>query len=176
MIPRCFCRVPIDGIDVFPALLSGGVSPRVELIIGIGAVRDPEGRKPPIGSHGALRVDGVHGKLKLIVGRQRAGTAWVGSHYPNASTPNTTFPPPVPCTPSCLFNLSADLRESTDLQPSQPQLAAAMLQRWQGLAQSLIAPNEDGSKDPDSRSKATDPAACATMLEAGGWWRPWAGE
>jgi arylsulfatase B len=169
-------KVPVDGINVFPALLSDGVSPRTELIIGMGAVRDEEGSQRPIGSNGALRVDGVHGKLKLIVGRQRAGTAWVGSHYPNASTPNTTFPPPVLCTPCCLFNLSDDLRESTDLHHAQPQLAAAMLQRWNFLAQTLIAPNEDGSEDPDSRSKVTDPAACATMLEAGGWWRPWAGE
>ena len=168
-------RVPIDGIDIFPALLSGGVSARTELIIGMGAVRDPDGSQPPTGSNGALRVDGVHGKLKLIVGRQRAGTAWVGPRYPNASTPNTTFPPPVECKPSCMFNLSDDLRESTDLQLSQPELAAAMLQRWQHLAQTLIAPNEDGP-DPASRSKVTDPAACATMLEAGGWWRPWAGE
>jgi hypothetical protein len=102
-------RVPIDGIDVFPALLSGGVSPRTELIIGMDAVRDAEGGGAPVGSNGALRVDsfdGAHGKLKLIVGRQRAGTAWVGSHYPNASTPNTTFPPPVLCNPCCLFNLS----------------------------------------------------------------------
>lgn len=167
-------RVPIDGIDVFPALLSGGVSPRTELIIGINAKR--HAGQPPIGSNGVLRVDGVQGKLKLIVGRQGTGTAWVGSHYPNASTPNTTFPPPVPCKPACLFNLSDDLRESIDLQPSQPELAATMLQRWQHLAQTLIAPNEDGPEDPDSRSKVTDPAACATMLEAGGWWRPWAGE
>eukprot|EP01047_Picozoa_sp_COSAG01_P083298 COSAG01_NODE_17362_length_1157_cov_1.200378_3_plen_129_part_01 len=107
------------------ALLSGGISPRTELIVGLNAVRDEEGIHPLVGSNGALRVDGVSGKLKLIVGRQRAGTAWVGSHYPNASTPNTTFPPPVLCDPSWLFNLSSDPRESTDLLHAQPQLAAA---------------------------------------------------
>ena len=167
-------KVAIDGIDVWQALLTGSPSPRVELIVGMGAQVTEGG--PPAGSDGSLRVDGAHGKLKLIVGRQRAGTAWVGSHYPNASTPNTTFPPPVACEPACLFNLSADPREAVDLQPTQPALAASLLKRWQFLAETLIAPNDDSPEDPYSRSKVTDPAACAAMLGAGGWWGPWGEE
>ena len=166
-------KVPVDGINVWQALLAGSASPRNELIVGMGA---QAAVFPPAGSVGALRVDGVRGKLKLIVGRQRDGTAWVGPRYPNASTPNTTFPPPVACEPACLFNLSADPREAMDLQPTQPALAASLLQRWQTLAATLIAPNEDSPDDPYSRSKATDPAACKAMLGAGGWWGPWGEE
>lgn len=82
----------------------------------------------------------------------------------------------MPCEPACFFNLSADPREATDLQQTQPALAASLLHRWQALAQALIAPNDDNPEDPYGRSKTTDPAACVAMLGAGGWWGPWAEE
>ena len=166
-------RVPIDAVDVWQSLLTGAVSPRVELIIGIGEGRGEPNR--PV--DGSLRVDDpAMGKMKLIVGRQRAGTAWVGPSYPNASTPTSVFPPPVSCDPACLFNISSDPREEHDLAQEMPALRAKLRARWVELASELSAPNQDSAEDPGSMSKQTDDRACEAMLAAGGWWRPWASD
>jgi len=163
-------KVPIDGVDIWSALVAGTSSPRTELLLGMGNN----------GSDGSYRTDrpdslpywpigSATGSIKLIVGRQRP-SAWVGPRYPNKTTPSTVWPPPSDCQRGCLFNLTADPTESNDLAAVQPAHHYAMMQRYLGLVKKLAAPNGD---DAAIAMKIKDPKACERVASTGGWWGPW---
>ena len=98
-------KVPIDGTNLWPALVAGSASPRTELLLGIGdppnfngCLRQSISAKDAAGRFGGTSAS----EMKLIVGIQHP-SAWVGSHYPNKSTPTTRWPPAAACSPACLF-------------------------------------------------------------------------
>jgi len=164
-------RVPIDGVDIMPALVAATASPRTELLLGNhngtdGSYRcNTPGNLPdwPAGTP-------TTGGMKLIVGTQRVGSAWVGPRYPNGTTPGTVWPEPADCERGCLYNLTADPTESTDLASVQPAHHYAMMQRFLQLSRVLTAPNGD---DEAIAQKITDPRACERVASSGGWWGPW---
>ena len=177
-------RVPVDGVDLLDALASGAPSPRNELVLGLG---DRDTRMSRNGAY--INETASQGRMKLIVGRQRPWS-WVGPRYPNASTPSTVWPPALDCSAGCLFNLTEDPSEDTDIADQHPALAARMAARYDALRAALLQPNDDdggygsraagGGGDGGNRDAAlvgnnepTDPAACRAMEAAGGFWVPW---
>lgn len=154
-----------------PALVAATASPRTELLLGNhngtdGSYRcNTPGNLPdwPAGTP-------TTGGMKLIVGTQRVGSAWVGPRYPNGTTPGTVWPEPADCERGCLYNLTADPTESTDLASVQPAHHYAMMQRFLQLSRVLAAPNGD---DEAIAQKITDPRACERVASSGGWWGPW---
>jgi len=148
-------RVAIDGYDVMDAIASGVASPRSELLLG-----------NLNGTKGVYRK----GDMKIIVGNQRI-YSWMGPRYPNATTPAKFSFPVRRCQP-CLYNLSDDPSEDSDLAKVRPELAQQMLQRYKQLAVDLSAPN--GPPSSDVLHPPNDPRGCAAMMAAGGWWGPWA--
>lgn len=177
-------RVPVDGRDVWPYLLSRGndSSPHEYVILGMNN-----------GTNGGLlRNDGY----KIIVGPQIM-PFWWGPDFPN-KTENCTgpelagpslhfIPPivptscPVACnnTP-CLFNVFDDPTEHHDLSSSHPLLLDEMYLQWRYLVKKLSAPN---GNDPDlsdiiwqhgyhMHALGSDASGCKVVNETG-WWQPW---
>jgi len=149
-------KAPIDSVNMWPGLVSGGESPRRELIVGMAG-----------GHRGAYRA----GSMKLLVGPQMG--PWVGSLYPNSSTPSTVWPPPMICRPACLYNLTADPQEEVDLF-AKMAVGSYLLGRFRTLAVQLSKPDEDGDF-PGGRRVPTDPEGCR-VAEQSGWWQPWSNE
>ena len=129
---------PLDGFNLWPAILSGGASPRTEIIHQVNNSFFDEGAS-------ALRV----GDMKLIRGI-------IGDNRTLAFPPPGDAPVPLgrtgavvepgtdhvrapalasengrPCRPFCLFNISADMGEEHDLahQPRYAALAKALIAR-----------------------------------------------
>ena len=98
----------MDGYDLWP-YISGAVaeSPRKHFLISKT-------------SSGGV----VSGDLKLIFGVQRAN-CWQSPIYPNASVPSIKGGP-FDCGRGCLFNVSGDPSEYTDLAASQPDDVARL--------------------------------------------------
>lgn len=128
----CEGCVPVDGKDLWPAI-TGMVDPtsvRTELLLGVGGTRH----------NGALRS----GNYKLIApgGNSPAADGW-SAQYPG-TTHTIPAPPDGLCKlRPCLFDLSADPRETNDLSTKQSDLTAKLYSRYQKLAKELYAPNGD---------------------------------
>lgn len=134
---RQWC-VPVDGVNVWPAITTGGPAPRAELLVGIGAG----------GGGGGMLISSEY-KLIDRGGNTPRADGW-SAQYPG-TTP--ALPPPASgsCTERpCLFNIATDPRETTDLIDAEPALAARLTARLANLcalsrfswltARSLLAP------------------------------------
>ena len=155
----CEGCVPVDGRDAWP-VLSGAPGAaaawRTELLLGVG------GR----GMAGAYR----NGSHKLIaVGGNAAGDekgCW-SAQYPGSTAVAHEGAPGAPDGPCgtadgtagvCLFDLTADPRETNNLAASEPALAAALLGRYQELARAAYAPNghEEAAREAGLPAAPTD--------------------
>ncbi len=132
------CR-PLDGFNLWPAILASGASPRTEVVHQVNNSYFDEGVQ-------AIRV----GDLKLIRGQpgdnrtipwpERSRQAVPLGKSGAVVEPGTDHVRstvlggakiPRPCKPFCLFNITADEGETVDLapNPAYAQQAAAILQR-----------------------------------------------
>ena len=109
-----------------------------------------------------IRADG----MKLLTGKAIKDAVWTGTVYPNTSTDyddqsNTK----ADCSHGCLYNVSADMGEHTDLS-ALPEWAAvhkAMKTRAAELARTSWGPVR----------RSFDPAMCTTALKNRNFWGPW---
>lgn len=153
--------VPPDGLNLWPALVEGGASPRTEAVVNI------DGDNP-----GAIRV----GRYKLMVGAQPSSeyhnggynsfSGWVAP--PEMGGNVTPGPPRQICADRpCLFDLEADPFEQRDLADKLPATAAQLLQRYQELRESEVTKEAAGLCPlPDA------PDGCEAN-RASGVWKPW---
>jgi arylsulfatase B len=150
---------PIDSLDVWP-LLSGAasVSPREEVVLGA-AYPWPGLDSGATVVQGLVRADGA----KLLLGDMQM-SVMTGPLYPNGSVWQNVpfkcggFPaadPGSPGGPGCLFNVTADPGETTDLAPANPALAAAMRARIAELQQGVFSPGRGGVTDDSCRAART---------------------
>jgi len=109
----------VDGLNMWPYLTgAAGESPRTEIMIGTERITQKDGEKG--GWNGAL----ISGDLKIILGIQSYGF-WTGPVYPNATT-NHSAEHSFNCNEGCLFNITQDPSEYTDLASTKPIELAAM--------------------------------------------------
>lgn len=116
----------------------------------------------------------ISGDLKLITGTQVRFASWTGPQYPNASThkkPNMSktafieykFDCTTPYKVGCVFNVTADPTEHSDLAEAMPELAEQLLNRLRIISKTRFDPK---------RGKG-DPAACKQVEKNGGFYGPW---
>jgi len=116
---------PVDSLDMWP-LLSGAtsVSPRSEILLEEVALLSTA-VSPGI-------ISGAPHLWKLLTGSQ-PGAAWGGPVYPNTSSIAVSSVH-VDCGTGCLFDLTADPHELSDLSHSQPEVRSLALctasRRW----------------------------------------------
>ena len=174
--------VPADGLDMWGALKAGAASPRTEVVHNI------NGENP-----GALLV----GDLKLVKGypnqAQRGFDGWSGPPEaadlggrgdPGGQSKPTCKGDLCPCAAHpCLFNVTADPEERTDLASAMPDAVAALLTRYAELQRTEVTLEASGlcpeTELPDGtvfnkggQPDASDPDGCHANL-ASGHWRPW---
>jgi len=155
----------LDGVDVWPAIISGGASPRTELLHNI----DMYGGSGPGGfGNAAIRV----GELKLLsMGYRATVSSW---YVPPGCPPSVCVAPPPPAAGTCLaeanntarlwlFNLTADPYERCNL-AGQTRYASAVCSIMEKLAQynDTAVPVRYPKDDPAAKPKT--PA---------GSWGPW---
>ena len=158
--PGC---VPVDGRDAWPVLTqppnasaSEVVSWRTELLLGVGGAKQ---------TGGALR----NGSYKLIApgGNSKSADGW-SAQYPG-TTPMRHPTASEECgygqSHVCLFDLDQDPLEEHNLATSEPDLAAALLARYQALAKAAYAPNGDEAETARSGQRTYE--ECSNG-EAGG--------
>ncbi len=116
---RAGATLPLDGLDIGPALRQGGsVSPHTELPVQITACGDGEPRSIVSGPGAAIIV----GDLKLIVDCYwRASKNISGSHVQ-------------------LYNITADLAEEKDLAAERPQDVTRLVERLDYWEQQSVEP------------------------------------
>jgi hypothetical protein len=155
---------PHDSHDLWP-YLSGQVkvSPRTELAIG------------DVGQVGGLITAAADGSLHKVLLGELSQAGWTGPQYPNTTLmPNgkkwdsgsarETCGGLGNSSAGCLFALTTDEGEHSNLASAQPQLWSKMMTRLLLINQSFFAPDR-GEKDP---------AACAMAAQQyDGWWGPW---
>ena len=161
----------VDGHNLWPALKSGGASPRTEVII---QAADPAVYNVTT----AIRV----GRLKAIVGApgdstvlplapppaqptpfgRSGGTIEAGTDHCNAPGHKGSTPSP-PCQPACLFDVVADLSESHDLaaEPSHAAVLQSMLTKLTAATVDAMPPQEIFGKGSDPAAKAQNAAQMA---------------
>eukprot|EP01063_Lacrimia_lanifica_P008670 TRINITY_DN1571_c0_g1_i2.p1 TRINITY_DN1571_c0_g1~~TRINITY_DN1571_c0_g1_i2.p1 ORF type:complete len:1106 (+),score=165.84 TRINITY_DN1571_c0_g1_i2:560-3877(+) len=128
----------VDGFDMWPYLTGrASASPRTEFVI---SSEDQGGI--------------VSGDLKLLVGVQSYGF-WQAPVYPNASTDHSTEAP-FHCGAGCLFNITADPSEYTDLAAQRPDDVARLTALWRKRLETTFSP---------ARVK-TDAAKCEANRDA----------
>lgn len=115
----------VDGLDMWP-LLSGAnaTSPRQEIPVSTQTL--------------------IQGDLKFIQGSMGFAT-WTGVVYPNASSAEGPIEVQLPCGASgCLFNVTADPTEHTDIAAAHPDVTAAMSARLAVLSKGFYSNNDTG--------------------------------
>ena len=143
--------VPVDGIDIWEALTSGGASPRTELVHNI------------FGDHpGAIRV----GRYKLLKGPPFVG-GYNGYNCWNATACEVEEEAVCAETP-CLYDMETDRAEQHDLAASQPALVKQLEARYAELAKSEVTLAASGLCPVD----APKVDGC-TANRGGGVWAPW---
>jgi arylsulfatase A-like enzyme len=175
--PNPRAPAPVDGIDVWDWVVGATPrSPRTEA----GVPLDHLNYDVVAGLTGAY----IKGDLKLLVGAPpREENPWAGSEVGQASwfggapyffSPNASLPvPPMNQTAchntvapfGCLFNLTADPTEHTDLAAARPDLLAAMMADFAAL---------NASYHPPYIVPASErPALCAVALDNDNVAAPW---
>ena len=148
---------PPDAIDMWP-YLSGAVpdSPRVEIAL--------RGGPPEAGQDGTGYIARVNGSdYKLIRGNQHS--YFPGPHMPNDTDNGATT---TACGAGCLFNLTADWTEHTDIADAPANAALlAMLQAKAVAADNTYFQSDGSSTVEDPKAKA------AAINEYHGFWGPW---
>ena len=161
----------VDGHNLWPALKSGGASPRTEVII---QAADPAVYNVTT----AIRV----GRLKAIVGApgdstvlplapppaqptpfgRSGGTIETGTDHCNGPGRKSGTPSP-PCQPACLFDVVADESESHDLaaEPSHAAVLQSMLTKLTAATVDAMPPQEIFGKGSDPAAKAQNAAQMA---------------
>ena len=111
--------------------------------------------------NGLIQVEGS--KLwKLLLGDNDQAIV-TGPFFPNASTPGALPAAVVHCGHGCLFDLTADPLEATDLAISMPQTVERMRSRLEVLLPTAFNPHRGN----------VDPRACEAALgKYGGFWGP----
>jgi arylsulfatase A-like enzyme len=144
---------PVDGVDLWP-FLSGTQqgNPHDELLVS--GCR--QGTKT---CNGALFV----GDLKLIVGKQTPA-GWYP--VPNGTTTSVETVHDDCSANGCIFNMTADPHERTNLATTEPELLARLLARLSQLS------NHTVPQDPPSTHCGTD-AVCAAVVQNKGFFGPW---
>jgi arylsulfatase I/J len=136
---------PLDSADAWPALF-GGAAPYTHAEI-------------PLSSRALL--DSTNG-LKLVLDTQNP-SGWQGVRYPNATSNAHNPNVGLDCSAGCLFNVSADPRETTDLGEAQPAARASMVARLAELSKGFFN-NSDVGVDSCPPGVLKDGLPCAC------WW------
>ena len=101
---------------------------------------------------------------KLLLGHNDQSIV-TGPFFQNASTPAALPAAVVHCGHCCLFDLTADPLEATDLAAAMPQRVERMRNRLEALLPTAFNPHRGG----------VYPRACETALHKyGGFWGPFA--
>ena len=165
--------VPPDSLNLWPALVSGSASPRVELVHNMNG-----------NWSGALRI----GDFKLLKGHPNEANRGIDGYSTTTPWKEEAPNPPscngaaCPCvTRPCLFQVGGgvDPEERNDLAEAQPAKLQAMLARWDELQRTEVtieasglcpqSPGINAGGWPDATSK---PDGCEAN-EPFGHWQPW---
>lgn len=138
----------LDGVNQWPSMVSGGPSPRTEILHNI----------DPIDQVAALRV----GDMKLLLGAVGENDWFVPAGW---TPPSGQKPPPPGPAPAAdfvgLFNITEDPREINNLADSMPDVVAQLRKRLAEINATAV-PCRYPDDDPNS-----NPA------KHGGAWGPW---
>lgn len=164
---------PTDGVDQWPAIVTGGASPRTEFLLNI----DPcAGHGACAGGEAAYRM----GDWKLLVNvsddtwypvptseeeeRAMAATSGRAARAGGVEWTGAT----AAATSSYLFNITADPNEQTDLYTQFPDVVAAISAKIDAMAEVAMVPcNVPGGSCAD-----IDPASTANCEKWYSWY-PW---
>ena len=166
---------PLDSLNLWPSLLSGAPSPRREVVLQVVSPYFSENAS-------AIRVD----DMKLIVGvvgdnRTVALPVLSPTDVPLGRTGAVVEPGtdhvrspdisggvvPARCHPFCLFNLTADLNEGSDLagDPAYAAVAKALLARLD--AEGAAGPPNAWRFEPTHFTRVIGPAMCSAQIARG---------
>jgi arylsulfatase A-like enzyme len=115
---------PIDSVDVWP-LISGANAtwPRVEIPVSPQAL--------------------ISWPYKLITG-ENAFASWQGDEFPNSSSTEDSVNPMYNCSNGCLFDLSQDSNEHTDISANNPSIVQSLNNRLNALVPGFFSNNDTG--------------------------------
>ena len=156
---------PLDGMNAW-GWLSGSIplSPRREIVYDHNMYQSASSSTEPSAClnvsgaclHGALLYDG----MKIVVGPEKQND-WFGWFSPNVSNPINRSSPSV-TTPACtwprpcLFNISADITEHTNIAEQNPNLVSNMVERFKSLSSTYHPPRTDPAIDLAGYCKAVE--------------------
>ena len=171
---------PVDGFNIWPALLSGGESPRNEVVHQVltypwvnqsCSIHNWDHRSTTChysNCGGSIRI----GKYKLMLGYPGFPDHVFPIPYPkhpdqveecrNATIPGTLES--LPCNNGCLFDLSTDISEAHDVSAEFPEIVTKMTNRLLEVSKEGLPRRNQGIPDP--------PTKCHIVRETG-YWQPY---
>jgi hypothetical protein len=167
----------VDGLEMWSALQAGGPSPRTEMVLNM------DGKDEKGAWAGSFRM----GDLKLLVGFPGHPDGHVtpagGGPGSSAKSPDaaicadcsalTADPATLACTAKpCLFNISADPEERTDLSAALPAELGRLRAAYEAHRSTAVAKTDAFGICPPAPPEGW-PDACAANA-VGGYWQPWA--
>jgi arylsulfatase A-like enzyme len=165
---------PLDGFNLWPAILAQGTSPRTEVVHQVNNTYFDEGvssirigdMKLIRGAVGDNRIIGWPARSEVHVPIGKSGAVIEpGTDHVRGTT--ITVNVHHACSPYCLFNVTADLSESNDLAPQQQYAALA-----QEMSERLDAHGRTGPPNayiwPDrNKLNQITQSLCPRLLETG---------
>jgi arylsulfatase I/J len=151
-MPANYQLPPVDSLDLWPVLSGAAVeSPHLELVMSSNALLD------------------VTTGLKLVTGSQNPA-GWSSVLFPNSTSAETDVTYAFDCAGGCLYNVTRDPGEHTDLAESMPEVLDAMVARLNALEAGFFQ-NGDTNVDacPPDYNKEGEDVACACWMGANHW-------